>query len=924
MGDGKLSPEQVRAFVIFRGTVHRLTRWAIVVAMLWPGIALAQRGQDAALVGTVRDRSGAGLTGARVTASSSRLLGGSLSAAADERGEYRLPLLPPGEYRIVAEHDGFKTVKQESVTLVPGLTFTVDFVLDAAAPDQTVLVEGAPPVVDVRSSAAPVSIDRTLLENLPLAKVVGDAVNLAPGVIRDVGFGGSVRSNPLSLDGASGNEPSWGTPTLKPNLDWIDELQIVSVGADARYGEFTGVRENAITRSGSNTFSGLVDYLTVRPSWTGNNRGSLTPQLQERFRPLEIVGRWDSDVQVGGPVLKDRLWFFAGAEVYRDAYRPAGFTGAPKSPNDPKVDSREPKYIVKPTAAPKAAIRVDGFYAHDSRSTTGANAGPLVQPDALLDNDRGENLWNARLQWTLSPRAFLEIRHGGHHADEFSGPPEERRSVPGHYDQWTGISSQNAQTYSHFQSQPIATSADVTYFANGANGRSHEVRGGYEFEHARLLQASGYNGGMGFLDYDGRPDLVVIGGLATYRPTFNRQTWYVQDGWSAADRLTLNFGVRGGAYNGAVPDRGRVFEARSLSPRVGAAWDVARNHRTVLRVHYGRYHDPMVTTFFDFLDPLGGDNTITARVLGPDQYQEVTRSVSTTTGTIDPDLKFAFVEEYVAGLEHQLAWGVTAGAQYVYKDFKDSIGFIDTGRMWQPVERLDPGPDGRAGTADDRGPITLFYDVDPASARLMQTNPPGAYRRYKALEVVASRRSARNAGFQVSYTWSRTVGSYNNSFTSNAGTADLSPNGNFVNPNRALNTEGRTPQDFGHELKGLWTYRLPVWGGLNVSGVYLHQSGRLWARAINTSGLPEVHLISVLVEPRATRQMPGVHRVDLRLEKTFRPSPRAATVGIFADVFNAGNQGVPLGVTNVSGANFGVPNNWQEPRSLRAGVRLLF
>ena len=176
---------------------------------------------------------------------------------------------------------------------------------------------------------------------------------------------------------------------------------------------------------------------------------------------------------------------------------------------------------------------------------------------------------------------------------------------------------------------------------------------------------------------------------------------------------------------------------------------------------------------------------------------------------------------------------------------------------------------------------------------------------------------------RISYTWSRTVGNYNNSFSSNAGTADLSYNGNFVNPNRALNAEGRTPQDFGHELKGLWTYRLPVWGGLNVSGVYLHQSGRFWARAINTGSVPEVHLVSVLVEPRATRQMPDVHRVDLRLEKTFRLR-KAETIGVFADVFNAGNQGVPLGMNNVSGPNFGVPNNWIEPRSLRAGVRLMF
>jgi hypothetical protein len=404
---------------------------------------------------------------------------------------------------------------------------------------------------------------------------------------------------------------------VTPNLNWIEELQIVSVGADAAYGESTGVRENAITRSGSNRWSGLMDFLTTRPSWTGNNRGTLTAQLQERFRPLEIVQRWDADVQLGGPAVVNRLWFFAGGELYRDSYRPSGFTGVPKTPDDPKVDSKEPKYIAKLTGALAPAVRVEGFYAHDGQLASAINAGPLVHPEAVSDIDRAESLWNTRLQWTPSSRAFLEVRHGGHHADRFIGPPAERRAgPPGHYDQFTGVSSQNPQSYSHFVSQPIGMSANLTYFASGASGRSHEIRAGFEYEHARLLQASGPIGGMSFADYDGRPDLVYIGGDAIYRPTFNRQSLYIQDAWNVAARVTVNAGVRAGFYNGAVPDRGRVFDARSLSPRIGAAWDVAGDHRTVVRVHYGRYPDPMVTTFFDFLDPLSGAATITAKVLG--------------------------------------------------------------------------------------------------------------------------------------------------------------------------------------------------------------------------------------------------------------------------------------------------------------------
>jgi hypothetical protein len=370
------------------------------------------------------------------------------------------------------------------------------------------------------------------------------------------------------------------------------------------------------------------------------------------------------------------------------------------------------------------------------------------------------------------------------------------------------------------------------------------------------------------------------------------------------------------------PNRGRVFSARSLSPRIGAAWDVAADHRMVVRAHYGRYHDAMTTTFFDFLDPLSQGTTIVAQVVAPDQFSEITRFGSTLNGGIDPDLKFSFVEEYLAGVERQLPWGISGKVQYIRRDFKDTIGFIDTGSLWQPVERVDPGADGRVGTSDDGGPVTVFFDVDPSKAALLQTNPSGAYRRYRAVQFVADKRYSRDVGFQTSYTWSRTVGSFNNSFSSNAGSNDLGTNGDFVNPNRALNAEGRTPQDFTHELKALGTYRLQQWGGVNLSAVYVWQSGRTWQRTAAFG--PQTQLFALAVEPRAARQMPPVNRLDLRVEKTFQTAWKAGTFGVFADVFNVTNQGVPLGMNNVSGPNFGVPNNWLEPRSLRAGVRVMF
>jgi hypothetical protein len=330
----------------------------------------------------------------------------------------------------------------------------------------------------------------------------------------------------------------------------------------------------------------------------------------------------------------------------------------------------------------------------------------------------------------------------------------------------------------------------------------------------------------------------------------------------------------------------------------------------------------MVTTFFDFLDPRSQGTTIIAQVVGPNQYIPITQLGSTVHGRIDPDVKMSFSEEFMVAIERQVAGGISARAQFLRRDFKNTIGFIDNTRVWQPVERIDPGPDGIVGTADDSGPITIFFDVDPTLATPVQTNPAGAYRRYTGAQFVVANRNSRALDFQASYTWSRTVGSYNNAFSSNAGTNDLGANGVFANPNRALNAEGRTPQDFPHEVKVLGTYRLQWWGGLNVSGVYRYQSGRIWARSAAFG--PQTQLIAITVEPRGARQLDAVNTLDLRVEKTWKPSNRAATLGAFADVFNVANQGIALGVNSVSGPNFALPTQWTEPRTLRVGLRVMF
>jgi hypothetical protein len=254
------------------------------------------------------------------------------------------------------------------------------------------------------------------------------------------------------------------------------------------------------------------------------------------------------------------------------------------------------------------------------------------------------------------------------------------------------------------------------------------------------------------------------------------------------------------------------------------------------------------------------------------------------------------------------------------------LGYTDIGSIYEPIQQPDPGIDGREGTLDDGAPIAMFRKTNPGQELYNVTNLSNAYRRYTALQVIGRRQQGRLWQFQGSYTWSRSRGTADNGLNSNASGPDLGANGIGANPNRAINADGPTTFDFTHEVKLLGTWRLPQWGGLNVSTVYQYHTGVAWGRTV---GIPGIFVtFGVRVEPRGTRRTPALNTLDLRVEKTFTFGDQGR-VGLFADVLNLANQGIPdpsfrRPVVTFSGPAFGLPQFWLPPRTVRAAVRVSF
>ena len=348
----------------------RVVAGALLIVLVAANAA-AQRGQEVGLGGTITDATGAVLAGVQVTVSSPQLIGGPQIAATDDRGLYRFPALLPGFYDLSASHPGFERGERLSIEIPVGLVLTVDLRLRLTAVESRVLVEGIPSGIDVQSSASPASISRALLENLPApltSRSIVDVAELLPGITRGVAFGGPALVMPLSVDGTASNDPMIGLPAASPSINWLDSMQVVSVGAPAEYGENTNARINVVTRSGANRVSGLGEYWWTLSRWTTWNDN--------------LNQWWNVAGQAGGPIARDRIWFFGGVDYFRQTYRPFTFTG-PRSADEPAVETHEPKLLLKLSAAPAPAMRLEGFIErHDGRSYND-NAGPSVTPEAV-------------------------------------------------------------------------------------------------------------------------------------------------------------------------------------------------------------------------------------------------------------------------------------------------------------------------------------------------------------------------------------------------------------------------------------------------------------------------------------------------------------------------------------------------------------
>jgi hypothetical protein len=287
--------------------------------LLVPAAVYAQ----ASITGVVRDTSGAILPGVTVEAASPALIERVRSAVTDGTGRYRIEELRPGTYSLTFTLPGFATVKREGVELSGSFVATIDADLRVGAVEETITVTGETPIVDVQSVTRQRVVDDEILNALPTGRVPGLVLAAMPNITQnelnvgglqaELGSGSTVTRGVPDVQISVGNVTlktaggSSGPLTVASNMGAYQQLAIDTGGLGVERME-GGVRLNLIPREGGNTFSGFLQASFTNESLQGTN---FTPELQAKglTAPDKVRKFWEVNPGVGGPILRDRLWF---------------------------------------------------------------------------------------------------------------------------------------------------------------------------------------------------------------------------------------------------------------------------------------------------------------------------------------------------------------------------------------------------------------------------------------------------------------------------------------------------------------------------------------------------------------------------------------------------------------------------------------
>ena len=919
-------------------TLVRLSLLLIFFAGMSTG-AFAQ-----SIAGVVKDTSGAVLPGVTVEASSPALIEGSRTTVTDGAGQYRIVELRPGIYTVTFSLAGFGTVKREGIELSASFTANVSVELKVGELKETLTVTGESPVVDIQSTVAQSVMNRSVLDTIPTGKDPFAVGQLIPGVTTsapDVGGSKGMQQPTLQVHGSNTNDMVYqfdgltvqhvafsGNQTgFYANDGGIQEIAYQTSALPAENGQ-GGVVINMVPREGGNTFHGTQFFTGANAGMQSNNS---TPELVAKGLTARnrIQHAYDLNLSVGGPIKKDRLWFFftfrrwSVNTYFANTFNPDG-TQALDDNRLTNATLRLTTQFGKKTKLNLSYDRGEKWRGHRPGNDVGGTV--FRSPEATVVQTQVANyIAQAKLYSTVTNRLLLEA--GGAFMPvnyNLAYQPTVKPTDIATIDIITGVLSRATTYDTQCRGLMPSASASLAYVTG-----THNLKGGIQFRKGYMQEFFQQNGNMVIRLRNGVPDSVYLYNTAVKHreDLMNETSLYLQDSWTHK-RVTVNAGVRyehfrfglvaqsspGGLWMGprSFPAQPDLVVWNTVVPRLGMTYDLFGNGKTALKVSASKYMRMEGTSMISGVNPNGvstdlrswkdpnGDGIVQVSELGPSSGWS-----GGTTTKIDPNVKRPYQWEWVAQVDHEVMPRFSLSAGYwgrKYFDLYSTKNLLVPPTAYTPVTITNPL---------DGTPLTV-YNQDPATRGMvdsLMTTDPSLFQDYHGVEVKGTKRFASGANLIGGFTVGRT-----------RGTSGGDPN----NPNSKINSVGAVGYDSTYQVTLAGNYMLP--GDIQLAGSLRRATGQPLNRTLNvgTALVPNLTQVSmsIRVAPRGVYRLETFSLLDLRLAKVFRFG--STQFQIIGDLFNALNANSPTGEVQVIGSSLGRPSAIVDGRLFRVGLQFKF
>jgi hypothetical protein len=856
----------------------------------------AQGTQSGALSGRLSSADGQPLPGATVTVSSPALQG-QRSVVADVNGVYRLAGLPPGVYVVTFEMSGMTAVERRASISLGGHV-TMDQALAVLPVRETVDVRGARPAA-VASPTGAFNLRTEDTTALPTGRTPFFVAELTPGLTDNtpnsnqvtIG-GGFAYDNVFLMNGVDINDNVLGQPNALFIEEAIEEVQVLTSGISAEYGRFGGGVVNVITRSGGNAFSGALRLNLTNSAWSVE-----TPFEKSRGTTRASKLSPTYEATAGGPVLRDRLWFFGGARIERTTTQSAfAQTGAPYTSTNENT-----RYEAKLTGSPSNGHTLQGSFIDNVTNLRQPSLPSSIEAATFTTPSTPNRLFAASWRGALGSRTFAtaqysqkwwKLENAGGTATAIVDSPFLTRGtlgVPGGlqynapYWDSTDPEQRNNRQF---------TASIARMFASPRLG-THEVKTGFEhFVSTRVGGNSQTSTGYVFqtdyrLDASNHPAVDADGHLIPrFVPNNSRmQVWmplrgasidiatssvFVNDHWTVSPRLTLDLGLRFESVGSDATGGIESVDATALAPRLGAAYSLTGDGRTLLLGTYGHYAGKYNDVQFSRNTNVGNADRYTSQYVGPAgegrnfsagfdpaNYVPISGTFPTANVFLDDDLTSPMTREFTFALARELRHG-WARASYVNRHATDFVEDFIT---------IDGGT-----TLLNRNGLTGLFDNS------VYRNTDLAERRYQALDFRSSYRPRTSLSLNGQWTVQlENNGNFEGESANNPAAPSLIGDYPEILVAERSFPDGRLDDFQRHKVRVWATYNLDLhaFGRLDIAPFYRFNSGRTYSLVAASVALTPQQIAldpgyarlpssqPIFFGARGSERFEGAHLVDL-------------------------------------------------------------